>query len=311
MRLASKYITICAGGFAILLLSLTPSQSVAQTHSLRQTMEAAEKQGIPEQDLNNLTRRAHEKNISDEQISGMLQTAVDMASQNLPYKLVIQKCMEGLAKGVNPSIIMSVEAKMYTNTREAAQMTDQWMSKPSVHNMIIRSGNIQTGTFRTQVVTMTARTLFQGVKDKDLKQLFSEMTQSSVTAHMTPGQVSAAIEILPDLPTTRNRPDISRSLVMQAIKKGLTPDQIGQLPMALARAQQMGQLPAEAIASRLSKALERRNFTMAMLQGLFGDNSKEGPSGGIPPGLNNPHAGEASHANDHGMNHDNSHGENH
>ncbi len=309
MKSLFRHITLRILAFSTLLIFLAVSSLWAQGH--RQTLESAlnsaQKQGIPKQDIDNLVQRARGKNISNDEIAGMLQPAIKLASQDLPYDLVIQKSLEGMAKGVQPSIIMKVENRLQSNTVDAAHLTDDWLEEPPVQNMLNRSSEQNKGNgYRNLVLNTVAKVLFQDMPHKDVGQLLSDMAQNDVCSKMDAKQVPMAIRILPDLATSKHHPEVSRALIIQAIKGHFTPDQIQQLPMAMARAEQANQLPAEALAHGIGKQINEGVPPMTILQGLFEGNSPGGPPNGVPPGLNNPHA-KGPHGNGPG-NHGNGHG---
>ena len=292
----------------LIFLAVPPLSAQEHRQSLESTLMEAEKQGIPEQDIDNFVDRARGKNISDDEIAAMLQPAIKLAAQNLPYNLVIQKSLEGMAKGVQPTLIMKVENKLQTNTLEASHMTDDWIQKPPVQSMLARSSEQNQGNgYRNLVLATVAKVLFQDVPKNELGQLLSEMAQSDVCSKMDAKQVPMAIRILPDLATSKKHPDVSRSLIIQAIKGHFTAEQIQQLPMAMARAQQANQLPAEALAHGIGKQINEGVAPMTILQGLFEGNFPGGPPNGVPPGLNNPHA-KGPHGNGHGNHGNNGHG---
>ena len=293
MRSLYRHITLGTAVLAVLFLSIAVLPAIAQDNgpSLKNAIEMAQKNGIPQPDIDNLVQRARKKNIPDSQIADMLQPAAKLASQGLPYDLVMQKSLEGMAKGVQPSIITKVENELQSNTLTASEMTDEWIKRPAIQSMLTKSGESGQGkTFRNKILTTIAGVLFQGIPQKQLGNLLSDLSQSNVAAKMNASQVPVAIRILPDLSTSRSHPDVSRALIVQAIKGHFTADQIQQLPMAMERAQQMNQLPAEALAHGIGKQINDGVPAMTILQGLFEGHFPGGPSNGVPPGLNNPHS---------------------
>jgi|GEM_PF-5605388 len=314
MKLPFKIVPFITGlPMFVLLLVISPSMAQDSVQSLHGTIKSARTQGIQNEEIDKLIQRAREKEVSDQDIAGILQPAVETATEHFPYNLVINKSLEGIAKDVQPNVIIKTENKLQNNVRIAAKMTDEWIKNPTIQDLIGRNG--QTGsdnTFRNQVLKSAARAMFQGVPTNELRQLFTDMAQGETAAHMYPKQVSVAIGVLPDLPTTKNHPDVSRAIILQSIKRHFTSSQIQQLPSAMIRAEQMGQLPAEAISNNMKNQMTQGEVAMTILQGLFDSNGnfKGGPPTGIPPGLNNPHA-PGSHGNSHGMNNGNGHSGSH
>lgn len=307
-----RHIAFYIAVFSALFLSLTISPVLAQNNdnqTLSNAIKTAQQQGISEQEINGLVRRAHEKNIPDNEIAAMLQPAIGLASKKLPYDLIMQKSLEGMAKGVQPAVITRVENRLQSNTMDAAQMMDYWLNKPSIQHMLARSGKTYQGSsYRNQVLTTIAGVLFQGTPNKEIGQLLSDMAKNDVASKMNANQIPVAIQILPDLATSKNHPNISRGLILQAIKGHFAPNQIQQLPMAMARAQQMSQLPAEALAHGIGKQINDGVPAMTILQGLFDGHFPGGPSNNIPPGLNNPHHSMGPHGNGSGNNSGNGNG---
>ena len=304
MKSLFTHISSFVTGLTLLFVCMVVSPSVAQINgrSIQNTIELAKKQGISEQQLNSLIQRAHEKNMPDEAIVAMLRPAIEMASHNLPFNLVIRKSLEGIAKGVQPALIVKVEEKLQSNAQDAAQLTDAWLRKPAIQSMIVRSGEPQTGNaYRNKVLVAITGVLFQGTPRKELGQLLSDMAQNDVAALVNARQVPTAIGIFPDMPTSNDHPDVSRALIIEAIREHFTPDQIQQLPVAMASGAQMGRPAAEALSGILSKKMDNGAFAATVLQELFEGNFKGGPSNGIPPGLENPHA-RSPHPNGNGMN---------
>ncbi|HKI46634.1 MAG TPA: hypothetical protein VKA08_15000 [Balneolales bacterium] len=286
----------------IIGLTITPTFAQINNRPIQHTIELAQKQGIPGQRLDNLVQRAREKNIPDEEITAMLQPAVEMASHNLPFDLVIRKSLEGIAKGVQPALIVKVEEKLQSNAVDADQLTDAWLRKPTIQNMVVRTGETQGGgTYRNKVLTTITRVLFQGTPRKELGQLLDDMAQNDVATLMNAKQAPTAIGIFPDMPTSNDHPEISRALIIEAIREHFTTDQIQQLPIAMASGIQLGRPAAEALSNIRSEKMDNGTYTAIVLQELFGGNFRGGPSNGIPPGLENPHARNA-HANGNGQN---------
>lgn len=293
MRSLYKHLTQTTAVLTVLFFSFAVSPAIAQDSgsSLKNAIKMAQTSGISQQEIDNMVQRAQSKNISDNQIADMLQPAAKLASQGLPYDLVMQKSLEGMAKGIQPSIITKVENELQSNTLTAAEMTDNWIKKPSIQSVLVRSGEKnQHNTYRNQVLTTIAGVLFQGIPHKQLGELLSGLAQQDVAAKMNSRQIPAAIRILPDLTSSKSHPDVSRALILQAIKGHFTPDQIQQLPEAMERAEQMNQLPAEALAHGIGKQISDGVPAMTILQGLFNGHFPGSPPNGVPPGLNNPHS---------------------
>ena len=283
-------------------LSITPTLAQINDHSIQHIVELGKKQGIPEKKIDNLIQRAHEKNLSDEEITAILQPAIEMASHNLPFDLVIRKSLEGIAKGVNPALILKVEEKMQSDATDAAQLTDEWISKPAMLKMIARSGETHRGnTYRNKILTTITGVLFQGTSHEELRRLLDDMANNDVAPLMNANQASAAIESFPGMPTSNHYPKISRDLIIEAIREHFTPKQIQQLPIAMTSGVQLGGPAAVILSGITSKKMNDGSFASIVLQELFEGNFRGGPSNGIPPGLENPHA-RNERANGNGMN---------
>lgn len=304
MRAFLNHIPSLVTGLTLLFVVLIISPSLAQSsHSdLQHVIELAKRQGIPGQKINHLILRAQVENVPQREIAAILQPAIDMAAHDLPYDLILQKSMEGMAKGVQPALIVEVERKLQSNALDVVHMTDQWISEPSIQKMIGRSGQSQNQkSYRNQVLTAMTQASFQGVSHEQLHLLLNMMAQSDIASTMDVRQVPSAIGIFPDLPTSKDHPDISRALIIQAVKEHFTPDQIQQLPIAITSGEQMGRPAAESLTNALNKQLNNRTFAATVLRQLFEGNFRGGPSDGIPPGIENHHTSN-SHANGHGMN---------
>ncbi len=307
MKISCEYIILRTVGLASLFLVLAGSTLMAQGNEqlLKNTVNIAKEHGIPEQDLNDLIQRAHKKDIPDNEITKMLLPVIKLATQKLPYEPVIQKSLEGMTKGIRPAMITKVEERLQSDIMDAAPITDRWLKRPSIQSMIARSGeSSQVETYRNKMLITVARVLFQGISREELGQLLSDMARNDVAAKMDARQVPAAIRILPDLSAGKNHPDIGRSLIIHAIKGHFTPDQIQQLPMAMARARQMNRLPAEALAHGIGRQIDKGVPATTILQDLFEGRVPGNPPNGVPPKPNNPHS-KGRHGNDLGNSHGN------
>lgn len=281
-----KKIVLLLFAAGALLLTLNGA-AMAQANDLDTVLKKAQESGIDETALKELQQRASSRGATDEQIIAMIQPAIDMAGQNLPVELALEKAMEGLSKGVPASKIAPVLQRLNQSAAEAVVIVDPWLERPDVKEMIAKTPNgISNEKFRNELTKATSKALNQNVNQETAKEIFNEMGDESVMGKASASDIIAAVGILPDMAQGVDQSQAGKFLV-RALKGGFKASELQSLPSAMSMAQQRSELPAASVLEGVAKQLDGDIPAKQILQNLFNGQVGGGPSGNIPKGLEN------------------------
>lgn len=267
---------------------MTPDGAAfAQANDLDAVLKKAQESGIDESALQELQQRAGSRGATDEQIAAMIQPAIDMAGQNLPAELALEKAMEGLSKGVPVPKIAPVLQQLNLSAAEAASIVDPWLERPDVKEMVAKTPNgISNEEFRNELTKATSKALNQNVNQETATEIFNEMGDESVLGKASSSDIIAAVGILPDM---AQGIDQSRSgqFIIRALKGGFKANELQNLPSAMNMALQRSELPAASVIEGVSQQLDGGVPAKQILQNLFNGEIGGGPPGNVPKGLDN------------------------
>lgn len=272
---------------AALLVLLFMSKVQAQDFS--GLIERGEAAGIDRDRLESLIERAHNQSYNDGQINDLIEPAIQLAENNLPYNFVLQKSMEGLAKRVPAENVHRVLAEFERGISRSAEIIDPWLEQDEVRGaveqeMAGRELGEAMSQMRDNLIQSSAQALQQNVNEESLNSFLSEVTRISGQRGLSISSVASSVRVMADLPTSTDNPELSNEILLNAIKSGFNANQIQQLPAAMNAAQFFSQLPAEAIGRGINEQIGRGAPGRQVLENLFKGDVQGGPPGMIPPG---------------------------
>jgi hypothetical protein len=265
-----------------------------ETGPYQDIITSALNSGIDEGKLTSIIQRAQERDLTREQFGRLLQPAINLAGNDLPYEPVLQKALEGLAKRVPHPNIIQVLGNIETGMNRSAVLVDNWLESVPAREMI-RTGSpgqdMQQSAmqFRNILLENTSAALQQNIREENITGFLDEASagRASEKAGLLP--VASAVGIMADLPTAHSDPGLTRRILVSALRSGFTANEIQQLPAALNAAQLHSRLPAEAVANGMAEQALSGIPATTILENLFKGNLKGGPPGFTPPGaINRP-----------------------
>lgn len=253
-------------------------------------IERGEAAGIDRDRLERLVERAQNQNYDDGQIRNLIEPAIKLAENNLPYNFVIQKSMEGLAKRVPAENVHRVLAEFERGVSRAAEIIDPWLEQEEVREsveqeMAGRELDEAMSQMRNNLIQSSAQALQQNVNEASLNSFLNDVTRISGQRGVSVSSVASSVRVMADMPTSADNPDLSNEILLNAIKSGFSANQVQQLPAAMNAAQFFSQLPAEAIGRGINEQIDRGAPGRQVLENLFKGDIQGGPPGMIPPGL--------------------------
>jgi|AntRauTorckE6833_2_1112554.scaffolds.fasta_scaffold01946_6 predicted lipid carrier protein YhbT len=270
----------------VLGVMILPVDIFAQTQTLTEVLNEARSQGIENELLQELQNRAQSRAITDEELVQIIEPAVDLAKENLPSEMVLQKALEGLSKGVSSSRMIPVLQNMQSATRQAGPVVNPWIEKPNVQEMIrSRSQGLSEAKFRNELIKAVSKGVMKGVSAETFSSLLDETETEGVLSETGPASMVAAVGVISDLDDAGGQSAASKSMIVRSLKAGFDASELQKLPAAIKMAQQRGQLPAANVIEGISHQLNAGVPAQQILQNLFDGNIGGGPPGGTPPGL--------------------------
>lgn len=274
-----KIVAILIAIFGILFPALLSAQAAEE--AVNRALES----GIDEMQLEQLRERAARGGMSPEEFSQLLEPAIAMAGENLPYELIFEKAFEGISKGVPVSRMQPVLSSIASSSSLAAGFTDSWVERPEVQQMLSRSNGVSPEQFRNEMIRAGSKGLMQNMDREVLVQTLDEVSSGSVLERSDPSGIVMAISILSDLPTAAADPAATARMVVSALEGGFNSEDLQKLPGAMNMAQRRSQLPAQAVAEGLRRQLEGGFPASHILQNLFSGGESLEPRGNMPAGL--------------------------
>ncbi|MFP8488401.1 hypothetical protein ACKGJO_04815 [Gracilimonas sp. Q87] len=278
-----KYISKKMAKLALFSLILSfPLSLFAQENSISILHQKSADLGIDASHISKLQERAHENGINNDQLAQILEPAVTLAQDNLPFDMILQKTSEGLAKGVPVNVLSNVLKGLQTSTQNAAPIIDRWMQKPAVKNLAGESGSESAQTFRNDLLKSSARALNQGFSKNVLSGFLNELGNQDLLSNISRNEVVTSITILPDLPTSAENQKLSGELIIRSLKGRFDSADLQKLPSAMRIAQSRGQIPAGSVVNGILERIKTGAPASEILQGLFDGKILAGPPSGLP-----------------------------
>lgn len=272
------------GKLALLsMILLFPFTLFAQQDSFSILNQKAGEFGIDASYISNLQERATKNGISNDELSQILEPAVTLANENLPFDMILQKTSEGIAKGVPINVLSNVLEGLQVSTQNAAPIVDIWMQKPGVQNITTDSpGAGSTLAFRNDVLKSTAKALNQGFSENVLNGFLNKLDTQELLSNISRNEVVTSLTILPDLPSSAENQELSSELVIRSLKGGFDSSDLQKLPSAMKIAQSRGQIPAGDVVNGILERMQAGSPASEILQGLFDGKIGGGPPSGLP-----------------------------
>ena len=268
-------LTIC-----LLLFIPLGGKSQAQVVSVAEAIERAEKAGIDKQQLERIRNLASE-NTSGAEIAKMIIPAAELAERGLPTEFLMQKMMEGFAKGVPSNRMMPLLELIYTHTPGAVALSEQWVENPDVKPFIDALGD-GASRFKRYLTQANLKSLTRQIEAEQIEIVLNELGRPSVLEKTSPVVVAAAVGVLPDMPESVRKGNDIPSVIAKAVEGGFSASDIQKLPVAVNAAERRSQLPAASILNRMSDQIGHGIPANQVLQNLFNGNLNPGPPSGIP-----------------------------
>ncbi|MEX2574664.1 MAG: hypothetical protein WD317_10215 [Balneolaceae bacterium] len=269
-------------------LFLIPVTGTAQEQPLAELLERARAAGIEQSQLENIQSRAADRNVSDEELTGLIGPAVSLAEQNLPSDMIFQKVMEGLAKGIPVQQMDQVLQNIRRSTESVVPVVDSWMGGAEVNEMLASSGErFDRDLFRNEMLKAGSKAASGQTGPALVRDILNSLTDAGAIPAAKPSSVLAGISIISDMPEVAKRPHAASAIVVRAIQNNFSAADIQKLPGAMDVAQRRSRLPADAVLEGVSQQIQGNITASQILQNLFNGNVGGGIPGNTPPGREN------------------------
>jgi len=276
---------------AMLALLLTIPVNIFAQETVDGLLDRAIASGVDQTRITEVRQRVQERGMSDQEFMSIIQPAIDMAEENLPYEMIFEKVLEGLSKGVSTQRMAPVLSAIHENASKSAQLVDRWMQRPEVGQFVERDeGRMQRDQFRNEMVKAGSKAMMQNIDEELLSETLNNVSEGNMDK-IKPSGLLAAINILSDLPNGTNSASENARLVLKALQSGFEAGDIQKLPAALNMAQRRSQLPAAAVGKGFMEQLERGFPSERILQNMFNGQVGGGPPGNVPGGIKNERPG--------------------
>jgi len=241
--------------------------------------------------LRSIATRAMSNGATAQEAAALLKSAVDLAEMGLPEGPVLNKTREGIAKRVPSPRVESVVQQLAGLVRETAPVVDTWLQQPDVQRVI---QNSEAG--RDDLIVSGAHARQRGIPVSEVEALLSDIpsaAERTPNGSFTTRDIASAVRVMADVPGAAESPSLAREIVMSALQAGYSELDIGQLPVAIRRAQSQSRQPLPALARNVTRAISRGTPAASVLQQLHQGNvpSPGGPAGAagaVPPGQGKP-----------------------
>lgn len=263
---------LCFGAFG---------QVNGQESSASDVTQKAAQAGIEASTVTELQARAQAQGLSDDQFEALMNPAIALADDNMPYELILDKAFEGLAKKIPAQVLANVLDRLQNTTRQSAEIVVPWIENPAVDRAMQRSGQ-DVPQFRKQMTNGLAKAISQDVTPETLQDLMDMLSDEDVLSASTPSTIAATIAVLPEIHAAINNPVAANQLLQRALKGGFGSAEVQKLPVAIKTAQSRSQLPSGAVIEGVFQQMGNGFPAAQILQNLFNGNPGGGPPEGAP-----------------------------
>lgn len=273
-------------------LVLHPPRARGQADRVQSVADRAVAAGADRTTVQSIVDRATRSGLTAESTIDLLQPAVRLAEQGLPATPVLNKSLEGLAKGVPPARMTPVLNRLQTYTEQAGAVVSSWLDRPDVQTMMGEDGSVDASV-RDRFVVNVAQSQQQGVDIRTVQSLLDALPTETSQRPIPSQRIVVALSVLPDLPGARQGTQSTRRLLTAALNANYTPEDLRQLPAALESARRTSQRPADVLARGTAQAISNGAPATDVLRGLFQGAVPGGPPSGVgadQPGQGPPEA---------------------
>lgn len=279
------------GGALVLILLLMggPRSASGQASEVQALLKQGRQAGAAAAQMRTVAERARQAGFSPDATASLLRPVVELAKQDLPTAPLLTKTLEGLAKQVPHARMQPVLQQVRTHTERAGQLVSQWTQRAEVRTMLGTSegtpGRGPPNEMRTQLVTAVTEAQQQDISAETIGAFLNDLPSAVKRRPVPLAEVRTAVNVLPDLPSSKTSPKASRRLLTAALDAGYSPESLRQLPAALQSARRESKRPADALALGAAQAIARGTPATDVLRDLF----RGAPPGvGPPPGAGPP-----------------------
>lgn len=269
-----------------LLVTLVLSAGSVFGQTPEELVERARAAGADAALLAELRSRAAARGIEGDVMAAMLTPPVALAEDGLPSASLIQKGLEGLAKGVPPDRIAAVLQRMREAIDRAGALAGPWLERADVRAVLDPAATGEgPGGARAALIEGIGGALFRGAPEPAVRALLDRVPRELPGRPVSARDLAVAAEVLPDLPLAGSEPEVAAELVLEAVRSGFGPAELRELPAALRAAERQGRLPADAVARGALAQMRGDIPAVTVLQNLFSGEFPGNVPFDLPPGL--------------------------
>src|SRR6056297_587395 len=182
------------------ILLFIPAMNFSQKDDHKGAMDRAAAAGVDMNQIEQIKQRAA-GSVSDATLADIMAPIADLAEKDMPTEFMVQKVLEGLAKGIPSGRMKPVLDAIHAHTPTAVMITNRWVEKPDVSPFIQALGD-QEPRFRNDLVNASLKSLTQQVSPEQIESVLNELGSTLVLKDTSPHVIAAAVGVLPDMPAS-------------------------------------------------------------------------------------------------------------
>jgi hypothetical protein len=208
------------------------STSTTELDILGEILARSKDAGIPEAELEDFIMRGRTAGLTDEQISVLSLQILRMADEGLPYRPLLDRARQGLAKGAAFERMERVCSVLERRLRDGAELVDA--SFPETGSAPLHEDPVFA--HRLELIDHTAFALEKGVPPATLASVFSGLTGEAVPRTEAIASMSGAVVALTSLTSEGVPPEKGLGFVMEAFQRGVHGPNLKELGLAVGHA---------------------------------------------------------------------------
>lgn len=230
--------------FTVLALVLVPGGASAQPpRTLRAAAEQAAAMGVPAAPVEELVRRWEERGYPATAGLAVLATITGAVREDLPASPLLQKAMEGLAKGVPPERIAAVVDQRAGTLREANQL------------LVTGAPDLMHAEANHRALQALADALFQGAARDDLERVVRQAAEGRGAEGVR--WVEAVSDAVAGMIASGVRSAEAADLAMLRLARAGSPEEVRHLAGEALALRRAGVSPSQLV-ERLRGGVERQ-----------------------------------------------------
>lgn len=277
-----------------LLLVLPVTGRAQERAGLELLMQRGKQAGLSPVRLKQVSERAAARGLTKAQTAVLLEPAVQLAKQDLPAHLVLQKTLEGLAKNVPQARIQPVLERMRLYTEASGAFITAWLNKGSVQEMLAGTPTVDRAAKR-RLIEGAVQARMHEIPSSVIHDLLASLPANTTRRPIPAGHIAAILHIVPDLPGGSLEAGGVSALLTAVLEAGYDLNAIRQLPAAMRVAVEQSNRPIGALTRGTTNQIARGTPAADVLSSLFNGTVPGGPPGAIgsgPPGKLPPGQGK-------------------